>query len=161
MTRRRHTLDTKRPRRALGQQLRVLVSCPGCRGDVRIVAYRENTVRFECESCELRFSLDPVQLGKAVLFHPDAFADNAESDDARTIGFMLNARFRGLAPEAEQPTGDEIRKAVLEGLRWSGYDLIQAAGMQPGDTPEERAARIERLDEVLLRNEGEERDEQP
>jgi transcription elongation factor Elf1 len=70
-TPRRSLAELKRRRHVLGRQLRVVVHCPVCRGEIRVIAYREHTCRVECKRCGLRWSFDPVAVGEALVAHAD------------------------------------------------------------------------------------------
>lgn len=75
-------LELKRPKRWVGEVLRGLLTCPSCAirlgygafddGKLArrlvVVAYRAKTVRLRCVACDLRFSVEPVEL---IRKHPD------------------------------------------------------------------------------------------
>jgi hypothetical protein len=58
--------ELARPRRRFGDVIRAVVGCPVCRMSpdgrpgwtLRVVAYRQRTIRLECPVCGLRFSID-------------------------------------------------------------------------------------------------------
>jgi transcription elongation factor Elf1 len=64
----------QRPRRRFGDVIREIVGCPLCRREpgavgtmrLRVVAYRQKTIRLECPVCELRFSVDHHNLVDAI-----------------------------------------------------------------------------------------------
>lgn len=65
-TRPKNPREMERPNRRFGDVLRAVLSCPLCRytrdgkigePELRVVAYRRNTVRIECPKCGLRFSV--------------------------------------------------------------------------------------------------------
>jgi hypothetical protein len=58
----------QRPNRRLGSQLRRHLSCPFCRSDVRVIAFRDRTIRLACANgCGLRFSVGWRQVGELML----------------------------------------------------------------------------------------------
>ena len=57
MTAKKPIEELRRPNRAYGELLRANVSCPLCRGRVKVVAYRHSTTRLECLQCQQRFSI--------------------------------------------------------------------------------------------------------
>lgn len=64
-----------RPKRRFGDVLRVSLCCPLCAVEpmtaggpvLRVVAYRDRTVRLECRACNLRFSVDAEQAWDAIM----------------------------------------------------------------------------------------------
>jgi hypothetical protein len=70
------------PRDELGRLLRRTLHCPACgpplesmlvpvpmqsrngSSSIRVIAYRQKSIRLECRECELRFSIDPVNFAK-------------------------------------------------------------------------------------------------
>jgi transcription elongation factor Elf1 len=66
--------DMQRPLRRLGDIIRAMIGCPLCRLDpeinhVRVVAYRQHSIRLECPVCGLRFTVDRHQLIETIS-HP-------------------------------------------------------------------------------------------
>ncbi len=70
MTKPRAQTDMIRPRRRWGDILREteIIRCPINHppAPLRVVAYRTRTIRLECPSCGLRFSVDGNQLQKSI-----------------------------------------------------------------------------------------------
>jgi hypothetical protein len=151
MTKPRPAVELERPRRRLGRTLRLFVSCPVCRGEIKVVAYRAKTTRFECRDCELRFSLDPADVADALWRNARAVVANAEGDQERVMGFVLLAGAAGLLPKGASE--DEFKAAVVEVLRRAAYRLMHEEAMKPGQTPESRRVRAARLDAALLQPE--------
>jgi hypothetical protein len=153
MTKRKHPLDLRRPRRLLGERLRLIISCPGCGGDeIAVVAYRTHTVRFMCESCALRFSLKPLDVASALMDHAEAFAENADAESR--MGFLMLA----VAREGDEwlrsdQTEEELRRGATEALQWFGYELFQMAAMRPGESPERRKQRAAKIEKALVTTE--------
>src|SRR5439155_10269550 len=89
-----HQLTRRRHR--LGPHLRAVVHCPACHGEIRIVAYRQRTCRVQCRRCDLRFSLDPVAVGEALVANAEAIAEAqvAESELDTREGERINATAR-------------------------------------------------------------------
>ena len=94
MTRPKAPGDLQRPQRRLGDVVRGLLFCPVCRRggkgwldsgpgaqSLRVVAYRQHTIRVECPVCGLRFSLDRESLDKAL----DKASDGAVDMEADWI----------------------------------------------------------------------------
>jgi len=78
MTKSKNIIDSKRPRREMGEIIRGLLRCPFCEvsDTLRVVAYRENTVRVECGHCKGRFSFEPRQLYQAIEILPGEESKN-------------------------------------------------------------------------------------
>lgn len=122
MTERRPIWELRRPRKRLGETLRAFLTCPLCAnnpggwkpGEPRVVAFREETVRLECEHCGLRFSVSPRQLALAVMTKlrdaPDGSDDDFRFYVAKQIGGETVAALwweQGLSPE-------QIRQQLAE-----------------------------------------------
>jgi hypothetical protein len=74
MTRKKPLSQLKRPRRRLGDALRFCLSCPlCCSGRIGVIRWGERTTRFECQSCELRFSLDLKQTADTLTQRAERF----------------------------------------------------------------------------------------
>jgi len=73
--------DMQRPNRRLGDVIRAVLGCPLCRLEavgnkaieLKVVAYRRNTIRLRCPLCELRFSIDEATLAHAIGREPSSF----------------------------------------------------------------------------------------
>jgi len=106
MTERRFPDEMARPRRQAGEHLRNFLRCPYrlCQGELRVVAYRKSTTRFECRDCGLRFSLDPA-----------AFASAAWDAAQRLRRGDLTGRFgEGFADAFKDRPGDAV--PFIDGL---------------------------------------------
>jgi hypothetical protein len=135
MTRRKSYADSRRPRR--NSPLAELLLCPLCRHDlVRVVAYRERTVRLECKRCELRYSLNPLDVANVLRLKPELVeAGMTERDMVAMLVPHLGA---GKAP----PSTEEEAREWIEGyLRRMGDAIGYAAVAEPDDTPELREIR--------------------
>jgi hypothetical protein len=82
--------EMKRPRRVLGDAIRMHLSCPLCREKVelRVAAYRRRSIRIECRKCELHFSIDFGSFANALMDKPDVVLDGSD----RSSEFLLTER---------------------------------------------------------------------
>lgn len=132
MTRRRELKENRRPRRVLGELLRLELCCPLCRGQLRVVAYRESTCRLECRECELRFSVEPAMVGHAMAAHPERIA-TARGDDA-AVAFELVAAVAVKTPGLlEQLVSDPAAalRAIENEITQRGELLFRASFLRP------------------------------
>ena len=115
--------NMQRPRRRLGEVLRELISCPLCAGtgdhfdaQVRIVRWRERTVRVECITCGLRFSLDIPELVQTLRDDPDALLGHHL--DGRHPGRATKVAASGLIPAPVKDDMERHKAAALELADW-------------------------------------------
>lgn len=118
----------RRPRRRLGELLGVALRCPLCGGaELRTVAYRPKTARLECKTCTLRFSLDPLYVGAALVATPQPIADRWSKDMSRVLRFLVAV---GLdSPDLDTTDG------VIAKVRTLGEVIMAAAVMKPAKAP--------------------------
>jgi hypothetical protein len=107
MTPRKDRAELQRPRRYLGDALRLNLACPLCRKQdpLRIVAYRRKSARIECEGCKLRFSVDIMQFGLALVRKSDRVIDGDP------MGWALVAGMTGLLDSPDK--GQAAMEAIV------------------------------------------------
>lgn len=153
MATKRKTIDeTKRPWRAVGGELREMIGCPLCAArSVRVVAYRKNTVRFECATCDLRFSLSPLDVANALRLRARAVLEGMQAGARAqgmglTLAMLAEARaivvFREAFVHGTEDTREDMLVRVLQD---SGTTIATGVLAKPSDTPEERAQRLEQI----------------
>jgi hypothetical protein len=137
--------EIKRPWRVASASLRNAVSCPLCRKyQPRVVAYRKNTVRLECETCGLRFSVRPLDIANTLRMRAEeVFAALGDWEQQRLVMGLLVS---GGTWEADAPDANEqLKTAILTMLRQEGTMIAVGVLAKPNDTPEERAHRLNQL----------------
>jgi len=94
--------EMKRPRRVLGDAIRMHLSCPLCReeDELRVVEYRRRSIRIECRKCELRFSIDFGSFVNALMDKPDVVLDGSKATRTRERRGRRSAS-RWVAKESE------------------------------------------------------------
>lgn len=157
-TKRKAIDETRRPWRAAGAELREWICCPLCRVSLlKVVAYRANTVRFECSRCGLRFSLRPLDVADTLRLRPAlvAAALSASADEHRLGAFAFTTiRDRAMRANGEgfaQASPEGRVRMMLQVLRDAGARIALGALARPDDTADQRKRLLEQVHAVEQR----------
>jgi hypothetical protein len=159
MATKRKTIDeTRRPWRAAGEELREWICCPLCRVSLlKVVAYRANTVRFECSKCGLRFSLRPLDVADTLRLRPALVAASmSASADEHRLGSCAFTSIRDRAVRAngerfaQASPGDRVRM-MLQVLRDAGTRIALGALARADDTADQRKQLLQEVHAVEQR----------
>ena len=115
-----------------------MTRCPLCSTpEPKVIAYRTRTTRLECTNCQLRFSVNPLDVANTL----------------RTRPRQVLAALPEASKPASQPRSSPPAPTTTTDMEAAGKRLLQelgtaiAAGVlaKPNDTPEERKQRLQPL----------------